>query len=688
MSSPQASTLLKHLLGVLLILSAPLAWAQARSIVLPALGNTTAPVGGTWQFHTGDDLAWAAPSLDDSAWQPISVTATWGAQTTFPNHFSYTGFAWYRRRIDAPAVPGAASPLGIYLPRVEDAYEVYWNGVLVGSFGQMPPHSITYFGPPPHTFLLGPVRSGVLAIRVWKAPLESFATGQEGGLLGAPLIGSAPAIELTKTKYDFTWLHNRQYFFALNLLYAIVAVLAFIAWLNDRSQKLLFWIGVFCASPVLRMLLLTIRTPLPYAWALGIAQPFFSTSDIALWFILLYLCRLDAGPRLNRLTRILAWTSFLGACVDGLDTYLVDSANASSQGVGQLIDAILTTTFTTLELYALVLVAAVFVQRPKLNPARWAVVIFAFLFDGLGALIIALEQGRRFTHWTLDEKLSAPLFTIRGNHFTAAAIFALGLFLAMVYAVISFLREHLAEQSALQREFLSAQELQRVLVPESLPALPGYAVTSSYLPAQQVGGDFFQLIPLSGGDALLVLGDVSGKGLKAAMTVSLIIGTVRTLAEFVSDPAQILAGLNRRLDGRLNGGFVTCVLLRISPEGNCLIASAGHIPPILNGHELDLPPILPLGILPDTVFESVAFTLNFGDRLTLYTDGLLEARNPQGQLFGLDRVLALEAQLPDATAATRAAVDFGQDDDVTVLTLTRLAHGTRSTTTLNAPLLA
>ena len=100
----------------------------------------------------------------------------------------------------------------------------------------------------------------------------------------------------------------------------------------------------------------------------------------------------------------------------------------------------------------------------------------------------------------------------------------------------------------LEQEFKSARELQQVLIPETLPALPGFAMTSSYRPAQEVGGDFFQIIPLEGefkGSTLILLGDVSGKGLRAAMTVSLIVGAVRALAKFAPHPAEILTELNR-----------------------------------------------------------------------------------------------------------------------------------------------
>jgi serine phosphatase RsbU (regulator of sigma subunit) len=297
-------------------------------------------------------------------------------------------------------------------------------------------------------------------------------------------------------------------------------------------------------------------------------------------------------------------------------------------------------------------------------------------------------QGRRYTHWTLGIIMLKPLFSVGGVSVRPQEILSTLLLLAIAYAVYRYSVEQREEQLALLQEYKSAQELQRVLIPETLPSLRGYAVTSAYQPAQEVGGDFFQLVAQGNGSALLVLGDVSGKGLKAAMTVSLIVGTIRTLVETSSDPAEILAGLNRRLMGRVQTGFATCLALRLDPDGHCSIANAGHLPPFLNSEELSVAGSLPLGLDPLTRYEQAAFRLAIGDRLTLYTDGLLEARNALGELYGFDRLRDLMQSKPDATQAMQAAIAFGQDDDITVLTLMRLADGVESTTSLLVPELA
>jgi hypothetical protein len=138
--------------------------------------------------------------------------------------------------------------------------------------------------------------------------------------------------------------------------------------------------------------------------------------------------------------------------------------------------------------------------------------------------------------------------------------------IVLVVLVATIYREQNRERNRqlfVESELKSAQEIQNVLVPEETPSVPGFAISSLYWPAGEVGGDMFQVIPGVAGDVLIVLADVSGKGLKAAMTVSLLVGAVRTMADVTSDPLAILAALNQRLIGRSKGGFTTCLVLHV-----------------------------------------------------------------------------------------------------------------------------
>lgn len=159
------------------------------------------------------------------------------------------------------------------------------------------------------------------------------------------------------------------------------------------------------------------------------------------------------------------------------------------------------------------------------------------------------------------------------------------------------------------------------------------------------------------------------------MTVSLIVGAARTAARFAPHPADVLAELNTRFYGRMQGGFTTCLAMRLSPDGTCTMASAGHPAPFLNKQQLELPGALPLGVVSNAPYTESTINVREGDHFSLYTDGLLGARNGSGEIFSFARLKALFSSRPNAAEATEAAVDFGQDDDITVLTLTRLASG-------------
>jgi serine phosphatase RsbU (regulator of sigma subunit) len=226
------------------------------------------------------------------------------------------------------------------------------------------------------------------------------------------------------------------------------------------------------------------------------------------------------------------------------------------------------------------------------------------------------------------------------------------------------------ERAELHGEMASAREIQQYLIPEKLPPTPGLTIHSVYQPSREVGGDFFQVLPDSrDGSTLIVVGDVAGKGLKAGMLAALIVGAIRTAFKFTSDPGSILALLNERLQGR---GLVTCLAMCIDRNGSVEFANAGHLPPYINGKELALDGALPLGALPDIAFPVARIQLREGQSILLVSDGVVEARNAAGELFGFERTAAISTE--SAHDIADAAQRFGQEDDITVLTLTRLAQ--------------
>lgn len=669
----------KFAAAVFVLLLSPV-WAQtsgSRStaptpFVASGLGKAVVEMDGPWEFHPGDDIAWAQPGYDDSGWARIETGKTWEEQG-FRN---LTGFGWYRRKIVLEAGTNPDWTLALYLPVLQSAAEVYWNGRLVGSYGKIPPNPVWYdsIWPVGVTALcprcgrgqiaLGQPESGVLAIRVWKAPYIFFSSPNEGGLTTTPEIGSAAAIRDQVGQQSAVWLRGDLYGLGLALVEGLVAVLALLAWLRGRKQWMLFWLALYMAHTVL---LLPFAVPglLSFRWSYGLVAPAVCVEDVSLWFLLLYLLRLRDNQRLVRWTVWMTAVAVLGDFGDG--ALQLFHWTTWPGHVFLAWDIGLTIPSLVVECWVLVLVA--FALRRRLDAARWLLAIAATLVNVVQAVSDWGGAGARWTHWTAADLVARPLFTVAGIAFTPGALADTLLLAAILYAVWRYETEQRARQTHIDEEFRNAQELQQVLVPQGLPEVPGCAVTSAYRPAQEVGGDFFQVIPGREGGAILVVGDVSGKGLRAAMTVALIVGAVRSLAETTDDPAEILAGLNRRLHGRLRGGFATCVALRLTADGTCTVANAGHLPPFVNGEEMDLPGTLPLGMAAEANYATTTVRLEPGNRVVLYTDGLPEARNAEGELFGFERVRALLAADADAGAVAEAAAQFGQEDDVTVVRL-------------------
>ncbi len=636
----------------------------AAPLVLNGLGRMTDPVDGVWQFQVGDDLAWASPALDDSRWQPIKVGRSWEGQ----GHRDYTGFAWYRRHIVVPAGTPAHAELALFLPGVDDAAEVYWNGRLVGSYGKVPPHPVWYPQQSPQTYSLGPAQSGVLAIRVWSAPIVYLNYPEQGGLWVTPRIGTVEGVAALATADHYLWLQRNQFHFAVCLVCAIIGLLALSSWLRDRTRWMLFWLAIPMLKPLAQLVIFDLPGFSTFRLAYGSIGEAVAITDAATWFLLLYLLDLRFDRRLVRWTKILASVTVGLSLIDTVMVCLDWTRLFPRQFV--YFDVASTIPIELLEMYVLVIVG--FALRKRLDAARWLVAI--------ASVVSALETGVsdisglgvRWTHWPLHHQLYRTLFKIAGTPINVSTLVELFLLVSILYAAWCYSVEQNQRQSAIEQEFRSAQEIQQILIPEVLPAIAGYTVTSAYFPAQEVGGDFFQIIPLgseSGEEgAIIALGDVSGKGLKAAMTVSLLVGAIHSTVEITQDPAEILAALNRRLYGRMQNGFATCLVLRLDALGRGTIANAGHLPPFLSGSEFPLSPALPLGLLPEAEFETTALHLAAGDRLTLYTDGLLEARRADGELFGFARIAEISGDTSEEIA--RTAQQFGQDDDITVLTLT------------------
>jgi len=653
---------------LLALLAAPGMRAYGQPFIAQNPGPGSMTIGGKWQFHLGDSLNWSNPSVDDSNWEQLNADDRWGDQT----HPGYTGFAWYRKHIH---LGGGAGRMAVLIPPVQDAYEVYWNGRKIGECGKLPPHGWWWRNPRGVVYGLGAAPlDGVLALRVWKAPLESGESLWRGGLRAAPLIGSPAVLTMrpTLTQMKVEDIMLPRFVFAGALF--ITGIIALLLYMRERSNLVYLWLGLLLVANFLWCMqglnLVTFGlTNFAYVFQDGLVL---TLQDISLWMLLLTLFGFQRRPVWKRWTVALVAVYLSARAVD-----LTLKAFWESAGTGMQAGDILATAIAALTPIYLLVIVSVGVRK-RTSRALLPLALTTAIYGSYNIVVNASSVGIRYTHFVLPWYQLNPAIPLGPYVFGIPAILNTMLFLVLVFTVAREQARERRRQMHIEREMASAHEVQDVLIPADLPAIPGFAISSVYKPAAEVGGDFYQVIPLGGLEdksrALILLGDVSGKGLKAAMTVALIVGTVRALAEFTDDPAEILTRLNQRLLGRTRGGFATCIALRMEPGGRAVIANAGHLAPFHAGREIDLSGSLPLGLAANEQYESITMQLRAGETLTLLTDGVLEARGPKGELYGYERLSTLMQAQPTVQQIVDAACSFGQDDDITVLSVALMAN--------------
>ena len=259
--------------------------AQTLKVANPGTGSV--PLDQGWRFHLGDDQAWADPALDDSGWEPIRIDQPWGQQS----HPGYTGSAWYRQRIEIDnSNPAGTRNLALLIPPAQDAYEIYWNGQKLGTYGSLPPHAQWWpFG---HDGIYPlPGASGVLALRVWKAPLSSVDAIEAGGFGEAPLLGDASVLAARARSIAYGNDARRLPNSLIAAVSLVIGVLSFLLYLRDRKQGLYLWLAVYLVASGLTGLqgLSAFRLGMTYKTYQLITQLLSSSQDISLWLILLSL---------------------------------------------------------------------------------------------------------------------------------------------------------------------------------------------------------------------------------------------------------------------------------------------------------------------------------------------------------------------------------------------------------------
>jgi hypothetical protein len=625
--------------------------SNTRHVDATKFGERVA-LGPNWLFAPGDNPAWASPTFDDSGWQTI---------TTDKELLAYgihdIPYAWYRLHIHLR--PGTRN-LAVALYQTFGSYEVYINGVRVGSNGNMAGRVVFFqralaaYSVPDN--LLTPQGDLVLALR-----FSVDVSGNRGRGTSMPLrtinAGANSAVYLLSRDeaprdVSYANAHNTYDDLLLGGLSLLAGLVALALYLALRSQREYLAAAVYllasAGSWAVYLWLDFHAYTLPGYWLDGLT---IGTAYVA---ITEFVRRVLSRPS-SRWLLALQCAVFVAAFGIVLQVSGLGGSN---------LFALLTRYLPILAVDILLLVMLV---RAWLRGNREARVLLpAVIVQCFGQFWTFLDLLAFYLH-IIANLHPLPAIYLGSYRFPFAdlenLIFFVTMLLFLVLRTVTIARER--AQAAAELE--AARTVQQILIPEEIPTIPSFVIHSVYKPAGDVGGDFFQILPTKNGGVLAVIGDVSGKGMPAAMTVSLLVGTFRTLAHFTENPGEILAAMNFRMLGRSHGGFTTCLVLHADPAGQLTIANAGHIAPYVDSKELSIENGLPLGLAADTTYNESTFQLGPGQQLTLVTDGVVEARDKSGALFGFERTASISNQSTDQIAAT--AQLFGQDDDITVLTL-------------------
>jgi len=435
----------------------------------------------------------------------------------------------------------------------------------------------------------------------------------------------------------------------MSVVFLLLGVQVLLAWLRERDRPELFWFAVF----LLLAFAYNFRTfaqmtphSMPYnaygtPWITEIIQ----TARFAS-FASFVVAALRLRLRWLHVAVWLLWLALAG--------YLA----SSSQFLGY-------TPFGVYRLFSFLVSAAAFsagiagwrrMSVEKATFARHAFVVLLLLNSGY-ALIPAgsylfLNGAREFT-------------SVGGYYFLHYDPLTLILAVSIVMLLLQQVASDRRQRLRLASEMTAARSAQQFLLGQTASIEAGaFVIDPVYEPAAEVGGDFYQILPLADGALLVAIGDVSGKGLKAAMVVSMVIGLFRSHASL--SPGALLERINWTIAGRLDGGFVTCAVLRIERDGHGVMANAGHPAMYCDGREAPVESGLPLGIDPEATYTETRLN---DSTVTLVSDGVVEAANTKGELFGFERTREISRKSAQEIAS--AARAWGQNDDITVVTVRR-----------------
>ncbi|HEX4320039.1 MAG TPA: PP2C family protein-serine/threonine phosphatase [Acidobacteriaceae bacterium] len=626
------------------------------------------PLDGRWRFHPGDDAddskGWATPTFDDSSWPLLATDKPWSDQ----GYPGMSGFGWYRFSV---LVPASHPALAMELAPMMTSYQAFVDGHLAASVGKMPPNIfpnadwnyqvIPLAGQADGQSQAAPHRFQI-AIRVWNSPIwASYIGGGPSDQIVGHLMGASDLIVVENAHHRE---HRRLLFvdrFAYSIVAFIVGITIFGLFLFRPGEREYLWFAILLISKAVDSTLTVLFQvysipPVPIfdifdgllvacaqvAFVLFLTRVLKARKNL-LWYVIL------VAALVSPIFNVAYWPGWLSSATGGM--VQVFCLLPSS-------------------IWMLVILGAAALRR---NVNARLLLLPVVLVQGLwitdNVIIVLNQYGLPIEARLIETPLVVAPFTMHPSLLAELLfLFAMLAFLIRRFTIAS--RREERWESALE----AARQVQNLLLPEAIPQIEGFAIECVYRPADAVGGDFFQILPVagSGGESnlLIVVGDVAGKGLPAAMMVSMIVGVIRAEAAHTSDPGELASALNDRMTGRgsdFGSGFTTCLCAYLSASGRLVLANAGHLPPYRNGIELPMPGALPLGMLTGVSYELITAQLQPGDRLTFVSDGVVEAQNKAGELLGFDRTQALSTK--SAAEIAEAASRFGQVDDITVVTI-------------------
>lgn len=602
-------------------------------------------INTAWLAKPADDPAFASPQYDDRAWKVVSPSKPL-------NEFGiqHVDHLWYRTHVH---IPSGMKNLGILVEGFCGSYRVYVNGREIGGTGRMDRGGALIFGVSDvYSIPDDVVQAGdlTIAIHAVAGRVDTYDNGQYQALsqFSKVQLGSTGALEQTRS---LTFKEGLVEQACIITLTAVVLLLAVGLALLIRHDPVYPAVAVMAATLLVEFLLaLYMKGHDSDLHSIASqADELFKVINI---IALVEFTRLVAGVRRAPWIVVAECMQILPPIARWLETYPHFPFVA-----GFLTEIICQCGIE----FVVVALLAVGVVRRRPESGILALPLAAF---SLVEMYVALPSILLMLHLPWHVPDLPPIHV--GNWSTTYLLLLMYLFISTVLVLLVLRTMRIVRERAVAaREIEAAQTMQQMLLSRASEPTPGFEVESVYHPASEVGGDFFLVSPGGDGSLVAIVGDVSGKGLVAAMRVSMILGVLRR--ESSRRPGEVLNALNEALLAQSDAGFTTACCVRLERDGRFIVANAGHIAPYVGGGEVETSPSLPLGLAPDQEYVETEGTLAGGEKMVLMSDGVVEARAKDGELYGFERLKGLTSSAAQQIA--EAAKTFGQEDDITVLTI-------------------